>query len=161
MLLLWCYGTAMGITVPGNRMRDGMKIEYIPLRQGRFSRYSTLVFLSSLLILSMVITPTLKEPFSLCIFKNLFGIPCGGCGMTRAFFFLGHGNIAQAIMLNPCSPVVFVLAIMFWINCMASFITRKIVRIHLTVQGRIFAYALSAVMMIMVWCYNLLLNPYV
>jgi hypothetical protein len=148
-------------SIYGKGMRGRMKIEYIPSIQNRLCLYTSLLPLSLMFLLSMIIVPTVDEGFSLCIFKHLFGMPCGGCGMTRAFFFLGHGNIAQAIMLNPCSPVVFVIAIMFWINCMVSFITKKTFRIHLTLQGRILIYAVSAIIMVMTWCYNLFLNPYV
>jgi hypothetical protein len=38
---------------------------------------------------------------SLCIFKNITGIPCPSCGTTRSVLALFQGNISEAIFLNP------------------------------------------------------------
>ena len=40
---------------------------------------------------------------NLCIWKNLFGLPCPGCGLTRGVCFLVHGNWAEAVRFNPLS----------------------------------------------------------
>ena len=36
----------------------------------------------------------------LCPFRNLFGIECFGCGMTRALSAALHGHIARAMQQN-------------------------------------------------------------
>ena len=36
-----------------------------------------------------------------CPFYFLFGIPCPGCGITRAYLSLLEGNIAEAFYWNP------------------------------------------------------------
>ena len=38
-----------------------------------------------------------------CPFKELTGLPCPGCGMTRAFWLLSEFKIKKALMLNPFS----------------------------------------------------------
>ena len=43
----------------------------------------------------------------LCSFHRLTGLDCPGCGMTRAFHQLSHGNLAEALEFNLLSPVVF------------------------------------------------------
>jgi hypothetical protein len=49
---------------------------------------------------------------SVCMFKNITGLPCSGCGMTRAFCALAHGDIHQAFHLNIASiPLALILAI--------------------------------------------------
>jgi hypothetical protein len=40
---------------------------------------------------------------SLCIWKNLLGVPCPGCGLTRGVCFLVHGQWAEAVRFNPLS----------------------------------------------------------
>lgn len=62
---------------------------------------------------------------SLCLFKNITGLPCPACGITRAMIELLHLNIVNAIRVNPLAiPVLFVLLILpFWI--MKDFISRK------------------------------------
>ena len=36
-----------------------------------------------------------------CPFYLLFGVPCPGCGITRAYRALLSGNVAEAFALNP------------------------------------------------------------
>lgn len=43
----------------------------------------------------------------LCTFRLIFGRSCWGCGLTRSFSFLAHGDFAQAFALNPLGPPLF------------------------------------------------------
>jgi hypothetical protein len=40
-------------------------------------------------------TPSALVP-PLCMSRQLFGIPCPGCGLTRSFIYLAHGNWAAS-----------------------------------------------------------------
>lgn len=55
---------------------------------------------SGILLASAAIHPYHDGKFTICVIKNVFGIHCPGCGMTRAFLFLGHGDIRTALRLN-------------------------------------------------------------
>src|SRR5574344_1220535 len=44
-----------------------------------------------------------------CPFISLFGIPCPGCGMTRAFIALSRLDIPGAFSANPVFPAVPIL----------------------------------------------------
>lgn len=46
-----------------------------------------------------------------CPMLVLTGIPCAGCGLTRAFFFLAGGQAARAVSINPSvlAVIVFLL----------------------------------------------------
>jgi hypothetical protein len=46
----------------------------------------------------------------LCPTAFLFGIPCPGCGLTRATLALLHGHVSDALRFHP---LVFVLAPLF------------------------------------------------
>ena len=48
----------------------------------------------------------------LCLFSILFDRPCLGCGLTRSFVYLGHGDVIQGFALHRLGPVfyIFVLA---------------------------------------------------
>jgi hypothetical protein len=46
-----------------------------------------------------------------CAFRSLTGIPCPGCGMTRAFLLLAELRLGDALAANPASaPLVAVMA---------------------------------------------------
>lgn len=42
---------------------------------------------------------------SLCIFKNITGLPCPGCGLTRSVVYSAHGQWQQAIAYHPFGPL--------------------------------------------------------
>ena len=35
-----------------------------------------------------------------CAFRAVHGVPCGTCGMTRAWIALAHGNLAEALAFH-------------------------------------------------------------
>jgi hypothetical protein len=41
----------------------------------------------------------------LCPFRLLTGLPCPGCGLTRSWVYLVHGDIGRAVVANPFGPV--------------------------------------------------------
>lgn len=44
---------------------------------------------------------------SVCQFRNVTGLDCPGCGLTRAFVSIAHGRITEAIGYNGASLLVF------------------------------------------------------
>ena len=64
----------------------------------------------------------LVQPYR-CPFLSLTGIPCPGCGMTRALCHLLQGNFRVAFSYNP---LVFVLPLyLFLIACDATPFARR------------------------------------
>ena len=136
-----------------------ISFEKTDLRQ-RPSKIWGVVILSGILILVLLVPPFHEERFTICLFKNITGIPCPGCGMTRAFLFLGHGKIYEATMLNPSSLLAFTIIIFLWINKAVYIATGKEVKVHLTHREKILIYLLSGFLMVAIWVYNLSLNPW-
>ena len=59
-----------------------------------------------------VILPWLKLPLpETCTARMQFGIDCPGCGLTRSFIHLAHGNLADAWQLQPLSFAIFAYAV--------------------------------------------------
>ncbi|MEZ4321387.1 MAG: DUF2752 domain-containing protein [Myxococcota bacterium] len=73
------------------------------------------VVFGGIVLLSALLTPS-SEVVSLfgwdvpmmCGFRRLTGMGCPGCGLTRSFAFMAHGNVLQAFQMNWIGPVLFV-----------------------------------------------------
>lgn len=52
----------------------------------------------------MVLGVGLEMP--LCLTAATYGIPCPGCGMTRAAVELLHGDVGGALHFHPLAPVI-------------------------------------------------------
>lgn len=59
-----------------------------------------------------VVTPVLglEVPGS-CWFRHLTGIGCPGCGLTRCFICLAHGDVARSWHFNPAGIAFFVVVL--------------------------------------------------
>lgn len=135
-------------------------ISHNPLKHGELKKYAVFLILSGILLLSILIPPFHEGRFTVCLFKNIFGIPSPGCGMTRAFLYLGHGDVYEAISLNPNSLLAFSIVIILWLNEIIKMIREKEVKIQLTKREKFLIYFVSAGLMMAGWFYNLFLNPY-
>lgn len=69
----------------------------------------------------LLLAPTSIPP--VCLFHITTGYDCPGCGMTRGFFALLHLDILSAFRYNSFSPVVFIIAVLFWIYALARLST--------------------------------------
>jgi len=68
----------------------------------------------ALAVLRWVPLPSGPE-HSVCFFRHLTGVPCAGCGLTRAFAALAHGDLGAAFALHPLAPLILVEAIVGWL----------------------------------------------
>lgn len=64
----------------------------------------------------------------LCPFRALTGYPCPGCGMTRAFSAIAHGELWRAVRYNPLSPLLFLALIAVWVGAAATILNWPRVR---------------------------------
>ena len=88
---------------------------------GRLAGSGDRQFVKNRLVLTAVCLTLLAAPFAwnasvgesgpvLCASRGLFGLPCPGCGMTRAFCALSNFEIGKATQLNGlCLPLVVLI----------------------------------------------------
>src|SRR5262249_15461535 len=58
-----------------------------------------------------------------CPFFHTFGIPCPGCGLTRATLFLFRGDWKQALIMHAYAPIfLFGLVIIILVSFVVGFI---------------------------------------
>lgn len=55
----------------------------------------------------LVVEPFEKGRFSICFFHTLTNLPCPGCGLTRSFVWLLHGDVVRSLTFNPFGLVIF------------------------------------------------------
>lgn len=75
----------------------------------------------SVVLLSMVMqirnSQEVNVPFTqiplpeLCSFRRFTGMDCAGCGMTRCFISLGHGDLAGAWNYNPAGILLYAVVL--------------------------------------------------
>lgn len=53
---------------------------------------------------------------TICVFTNIFGVECWGCGITRAIFSALHFRFYDAWEYNPFFVVVLPLLLFFWMR---------------------------------------------
>ena len=78
-----------------------------------------LLGLSAIFVTSLLWRPS-DDGIVLCPFRALTGYPCPGCGMTRAFSAIAHGELWRAVRYNPLSPLLFLALIAVWVGAAAT-----------------------------------------
>lgn len=61
--------------------------------------------------MAQVVLTYLNLPAWRCPFRMMTGLPCPGCGLTRATIALLHLNLHEALALHPFSPLALAAAI--------------------------------------------------
>lgn len=98
-----------------------------------------------------------KVSILLCPTKWALGIPCPGCGMTRATSLLFKGDIVAAITMNPNILIALVVTILAPFLLFSQWFTNKnyIGRINSILNRKLFLIPFGA-FEILVWAYNIM-----
>ena len=77
-------------------------------RSVAMSLYVALQCLAAMaLLLSFLFSPEAVPRLWGCPFERILHLPCPGCGMTRAFCAISHGDLVGAWVLNPFAYVFY------------------------------------------------------
>ena len=83
------------------------------------SHRATVLLLASVATLQLWLT-WVGLPAWVCPLRTATGIPCPGCGLSRALVALLHGHAADAVALHPFAPLVLAAglgAMVAWTAC--------------------------------------------
>ena len=91
-----------------------------------------------------------------CPFALVTGLPCPGCGMTRAALALLGGELTRAVELHPLSPVLVPLAALLALDALYAYVAQRPMRWSQLVGTRMpfnpdWLWAAAAVALIGVW----------
>lgn len=80
----------------------------------------TFILTFTFICLAIIPTDFIGHYLTICIFKNLFGKECLGCGMIRAISSILHGNLVPAISYNKLVVIFFPILCLILIGNMVS-----------------------------------------
>ncbi|HEV7519237.1 MAG TPA: DUF2752 domain-containing protein, partial [Thermoanaerobaculia bacterium] len=60
-------------------------------------------------------TPSEEVRFSVCLSRRLLGLPCPGCGITRALAHLAKGEWRAALAAHPFAPLLAAELVFVWL----------------------------------------------
>ena len=89
----------------------------------------------SLLLIVLLLLLSLELFSAPCFFYSVIGIPCAGCGSSRALSLLVQGQIKEAITMHP----LILLSLLIFI----SLLTIVIVKLIMRAKGKAFHLPLS------------------
>ena len=76
--------------------------------------------LPALLAASFLYFPHATTGPVLCPMALLLGMPCPGCGITRAFCFATHGHFREAFGFHPLWPLLLAYFAFLWVYQLAE-----------------------------------------
>ncbi len=105
----------------------------------------------SIVLVAVVVTPFDSADVTLCVIKNVTGLPCAGCGLTRAFVYLMHGNIQSAVKHNPLIIPVGLLLVLYFLRSALLAIWRIEFDVKLSAIARLTLIVASGLAVLAVW----------
>lgn len=84
--------------------------------------------------------------FSVCAFKAITGIPCPGCGLTRAMAALARGELILSLHFHPFAPLFAAQAAALWVAIGASIVRHRPFNIPSRLVGHLIAWQGAALL---------------
>ena len=82
--------------------------------------------------------------YTVCAFRRLTGIPCPGCGLTRAMGALARGELLLALHFHPFAPLVLGEAAALWGAIGAAVVRQRPVALPSKLVERIVVWQTAA-----------------
>ena len=83
--------------------------------------------------------------FPVCPLLKLTGFACPGCGLTRAFHALAHGDVIGALDLNALTPVFGALALFFLVSLVLTAVRGRGLKMETLRPGLMWAMLIAMV----------------
>lgn len=98
---------------------------------------------------------------SVCLLKNITGIPCPSCGSTRSVLSLVHGNMVDALYWNPFGFIIMTILIItpLWIIYDIILKRDSLLRLYRTIEIQMqkkIVYFPAITLVVMNWVWNIM-----
>jgi len=103
------------------------------------------------LLASFFWRPEARPALSLCQFRAWTGLPCPGCGLTRGFCAIGHGDFGAAWRFNPFSFLfyAFTVLVLLW-----PLLRRAAPRAHARAVNSPWAFRVPVIVLVAMWLWG-------
>jgi hypothetical protein len=92
------------------------------MKGNSYNQLYSIVILIMPILLYFIPVEWLNKQATICLFKNILGIECYGCGITRAIISGVQLNLRSAFQYNQMIVIVLPLLTYIWIRTLISFI---------------------------------------
>jgi hypothetical protein len=109
----------------------------------------------------LIHTESHESSTTLCLFKNVTGIACPSCGVTRSVLTLLDGNILEAAFINPLGllAMLLLLVIPIWIMADLTLNKTSLLGVYTKSEGFIrkkkFVYIPAFTLIAINWIWNI------
>ena len=100
----------------------------------KYSKMKLILILISFLIIYFILSELLDVGIP-CLFYEITGYYCPGCGITRVLFSLLKLDFYQAFRYNP---LIFILIIITGIYWLVKFILKKFINISIAIPNYVY-----------------------
>ncbi len=93
-------------------MKSTTRSDSLPLDAGQARRSLLMATIGTVTIVASVLyAPWSQSGPVLCPLRLLTGLPCPGCGLTRSFCAMIHGDLQHAVTFHLLGPALFLAVI--------------------------------------------------
>jgi hypothetical protein len=80
------------------------------------------------LLLPLLPTGVLDSGITVCVFKNITGLSCPGCGITHALFSIAHGRFTEALYYNQLIIIIAPLLLFIWLKNLSAVLLQNMLK---------------------------------
>ncbi len=123
------------------------------------SKVRAIAFVALTAGLTVVFTwrPSAAMPSS-CMSRNLLGVSCPGCGMTRSVTSAAHGEFAASLRLHAFGPFVLAAGLIGWGLLAATLVTDHDYLPDINEKKWTYVIVGSFVLLVVYWLIRLILR---
>lgn len=109
----------------------------------KYSKMKLILILISFLIIYFILSELLDVGIP-CLFYEITGYYCPGCGITRVLFSLLKLDFYQAFRYNPLIFILIIITVIYWL---VKFILKKFMNISIEIPNYVY-YILLVIVII-------------